>query len=111
MLHRGDLRYQVFTTTQFDELWKAAIEINAIEPASGQTKLEGLILLLSRDPHCFPAFEAPGEVIDLRWVNFQPDSNPRVEIWYEVVEDDLQVYLTAVELIQPNQPSLPGFAF
>ena len=111
MLHRGDRRYRVFTTAQFDELWEAAIEINAIEPASGQAKLDGLILLLSRDPHYFPAFEAPGEAIDLRWVNFQPDSNPRVEIWYEVVEDDLQVYLTAVELIQPNQPSLPGFVF
>ena len=107
MLHRGDRRYRVFTTTQFDELWEAAIEINAIEPASGQAKLDGrweaaieinaiepasgqakldgLILLLSRDPYCFPAFEAPGEAIDLRWVNFQPDSNPRVEIWYDVV--------------------------
>ncbi len=111
MLHRGDLRYRVFTTTQFDELREAAVEISAIEPASSQAKLDGLILLLSRDPHYFPAFEAPGEAIDLHWVNFQPDSNPGVEIWYEVVEDDLQVYLIAVELIQPNQPSLPGLMF
>jgi hypothetical protein len=109
MLPRGDLRYRVFTTAQFEGLWEVGVANGAINPVSGPTNLDGLISFLSRDPHYFPKFEAPGEAIDLRWVDFQPVTNPRVEIWYEVAEDDLRVYLISVELIQPNQPAFPGF--
>lgn len=102
-------RYNVCSTSQFDESWNEAVCAGVIDPEVDEAKLESLALFLSVDPKHFELFDAPGESVDLRWVYFTSAGSVRVEIWYSVVEDDLCVYLESVEIIRPPQGFLPGF--
>jgi hypothetical protein len=104
-------RYRVFTTEQFEDLWQDAVDLGVIAAEVGPHQLEQLIYFLSNDPYYFAPMETVGEPVDMRRVNFMPDANPSVEIWYSLVEDDRAVFLISVELIYPAQPSLPGFDF
>ena len=110
-LHRERNRYNVFTTEQFEELWRRSIGSGVIDAAVGQNRLDSLISFLSVDPYRFPSFDTVGEFVDMRYVNFMPNASPAVEIWYSVVEDDKAVILISVELNYPAQSSLPGFDF
>lgn len=104
-------RYRVFTTEQFEALWQDAVDLGVIAAEVGHNQLERLISFLSYDPYYFAPMETAGEPVDMRRVDFMPDANPRVEIWYSVVEDDRAAFLMSVELISPAQQSLPGFDF
>ena len=103
--------YNVFTTEQFENLWQSAVSLGVIDAAVGQSQLDSLISFLSVDPCHFRPVDTVGEFVDMRQVDFMPDANPSVEIWYSVVEDDKAVHLVSVELIYPAQPGLPGFQF
>ena len=102
-------RYNVVSTDQFDETWRRAICAGVIDPEAGEANLEALAHFLAIDPKYFDLFDAPGESVDLRWVNFLATDIVRVQIWYSVVEDDLCVYLESVEIIHRPQQSFPGF--
>lgn len=102
-------RYNVFTTDQFEHLWRDAVDGGVIASEVGSSQLESLISFLSNDPYYFPSMETVGEPVDIRRLDFMPDANPMVEIWYSVVEDDRAVHLISVELIYPAQQTLPGF--
>ncbi len=102
-------RYRVFTTEQFEELWRRAIDAGIVDALVGASQLNGLIAFLSVDPYHYPLLEAAGEAINLRWLDFMPGTTTRVEIWYEIVEDYRSVYLVSVEIYYPPQLGLPGF--
>lgn len=102
-------RYNIVSTDQFDDTWRRAISAGVIDPEAGEAKLEALTEFLAIDPKYFDLFDAPGESVDLRWVNFLSTDIVRVQIWYSVVEDDLTVYLESVEIIHRAQRSFPGF--
>lgn len=102
-------RYNVFTTTQFEDLWQRALSNGFIDPLVGSSQLEELISFLSADPYYFPLIDTAGEPVDLRRLNFISGGPTRVEIWYSVVEDDKAVYLVTVEVILPAQQTFPGF--
>ena len=104
-------RYNVFTTEQFERLWENAVDVGVIDAAVGKIQLDGLISLLAIGPYDFRSEDTIGEFVDIRRVDFMPDANPSVEIWYSVVEDDRAVYLVSVELIYPAQQRFPGFDF
>ncbi len=106
---RADSRYNIFTTEQFENLWQSAVDGGAIDAGVGFSQLGSLIAYLSNDPYYFSSTDTVGEFVDIRRVDFMPDANPRVEIWYSVVEDDRAVYLISVELIYPAQQAFPGF--
>ena len=106
MLHR---RYKVFITEQFETLWRQAIDAGVVDAAVGASQLDGLIAFLAADPYYYRLLEATGEAINLRWLDFMPGTTTRVEIWYEIVEDDRSVYLVSVEIYYPPQLGLPGF--
>jgi hypothetical protein len=102
-------RYNVYWTQQFEETWRQAISEGLINAEAGEARLESLATFLSVDPRYYAMFDAPGERVDLRWVNFITAETLRIEVWYSVVEDDLCVYLESVEIIHRPQQSFPGF--
>ena len=102
-------RYNIVSTDQFDETWRRAICAGVVDPEAGEAKLRALAEFLAIDPRYFDLFDAPGEIVDLRWVNFLLTDMVRVQIWYSVVEDDRRVYLESVEIIRRSQQSFPGF--
>ena len=103
------IRYSVGATTQFDLLWQMAIDRGVIDSLVGETKLMVLARFLSVDPYGFPLVDTGPGSSHMRWVNFEPGIAERVEIWYSVVEDDRTVFLESVEIIDPPQPTRPGF--
>ena len=102
-------RYSVLVTHQFEHDWRQAISAGVVDPLVDDAKLEELAHFLAVDPRHFPMFEAPGESVDLRWINFIANDLLRVQIWYSVVEDDWSVFLESVEIIRRTQQFLPGF--
>ncbi len=101
--------YNLVETPQFRKRWSLAVSSRAINPSIAERLLRVIRHILTEDPYRYPLFPASGEAVDIRWLDLFPGSNPRVEIWYSIAEDDRLVYLVSVEIVHSNQRGLPGF--
>ena len=103
-------RYRVFTTEQFEELWRRAVDAGVVDEPVGASQLNGLIAFLSVDPYYYPLLEAAGEAINLRWLDFMPGTTTRVlKSGTKSLRMNRSVYLVSVEIYYPPQLGLPGF--
>ena len=92
------MRYRVVATAQFDALWQSAIALGVLYPAVDEIRRQELSDFLMIDPR-HSALQFDGGPANLgRAVLI--DGPTRVEVWYEVVEDDLTVYLVSLEVFE-----------
>lgn len=63
-------RYKVFTTEQFEGLWRRAINAGVVDEPVGASQLNGLIAFLSVDPYYYPLLEAAGRGDQLALAGF-----------------------------------------
>ena len=106
----GSNPYSLIETPQFRNDWTRAVANGVIDRQIAAGLLAIVPEMLATAPYRHPLFDAPGQPVDLRWLDLFPGSqNPRVEIWYSIVEDDRLVYLVAVEVIYSNPAGFPDF--
>jgi hypothetical protein len=79
------------STGQFIDNWNDAVASGYLNPGQADTDLEWLKFTLARDPH-------QGEHVDGDfWVLNYQQMGWRVRFWYNIIEDDYLVELTAVD--------------
>ena len=85
---------------QFQRDWRRAVAEGFIEPERQAGLLELITEILTNDPYRYPLFPVDDQPVDMRWFDlYGSRRNPRVEIWYSVLEDDRLVHLVAVVVI------------
>lgn len=100
----GSGPYSVIATPQFRLDWNRAVAGGLINRELAAGLLELVRELLAANPYRHPLFPSAGEPVDMRWFDlYGGRRNPRVEIWYSIVEDDRLVHLVAVAAIHSGQ--------
>lgn len=88
--------YRVVRLTQFDDGWQSGIASGVIHPEVDEIRLQGLVRFLSLEPRhpSLQFVDGPDNYYRVALI----DGPIRVEVWYEVVEDDFTVYLMNLEV-------------
>lgn len=107
----GASPYSVITTPQFLNDWRQAVVGGFIIPEREAGLLELVLEMLAQNPYRHRSFPPADEPVDMRWFDlYGGRQDPKVEVWYSILEDDRMVHLVAVAVIH-SQPrlTLPGF--
>ena len=85
--------YDVRETEQFDVEWRHAVRLGYIDPMVDPAALMQIRQRLAQDPHYIQ--QSPNVPANVR----QAALNPRVQLWYSIIEDDRTVWLESVRII------------
>ena len=86
--------YRVLETEQFDAQWQRAMRLGYINPMADPAILMHIRELLAHRPYTMrrPPHDVPA---NRRRIQL----NPRVWLWYSVIEDDRTVHMESVRII------------
>ena len=85
--------YNVRETEQFDAEWRSAVRLGYINPMVDPATLLHIRRWLTQTPYAIDQRStAPA---NRRWVAL----NPRVWLWYSIIEDDRTVWLESVRIV------------
>ena len=90
--------YDVRERTGFQSDWARGVSEGWINPMADANTLQALRVHLARSPHAAPVI--PGLPDNVRLITFPRSATHslgRVELRYEIVEDDLKVWLESMD--------------
>ena len=85
--------YDVRETEQFDVEWRHAVRLGYINPMVDPAALIQIRQLLAQDPYYI--WQSPNAPANRRRAGL----NPRVQLWYTIIEDDRMVWLESVRIV------------
>ena len=89
-------RYDIRETDQFDAEWRRAVRFGHINPMTDPAILMRIKEWLARNPYRTRAIS--GAHANARRAML----NPRVQLWYTIVEDDRVVWMESVRIVGGN---------
>ena len=96
--HRG--QYSIRERESFQSDWRSGVIEGWINQLTDPTTLEGIKRILSESPRIgAPVPEEPENVRRVRFPRSVADPIGRMEVRYEVIEDDTTVWLLSVEKV------------
>ena len=109
----GAGHYSVVAIPQFRNDWRQAVDDGFIAQEREASLLALLREMLAENPYRHQSFHFDDEPVDMRWFDlYGGRRDPRVEVWYSILEDDRIVHLVAVVVIHSqSRLNLPGFDF
>ncbi len=85
--------YSIRETEQFDAQWRRAVRLGYVNPMVDPATLIQFREWLAQDPYITP--RRPNAPANLRQIAL----NPRVQLWYSIIEDDRTVWLESVRIV------------
>ena len=89
-------RYDILETDQFDAEWRRAVRLGHINPMADPANLMQIKEWLARNPYRTRTIS--GAHANTRRAML----NPRVWLWYSIIEDDRVVWLESVRIVGDN---------
>ena len=88
--------YDVRETERFDAEWRRAVQLGYINPMADPAILMQIRALLAQVP--YDMRQLPNAPANIRQIAL----NPRVRLWYTIIEDDRVVWLESVRIVEDN---------